>query len=196
MNTLIYRLLFLTSLLLFTGITQANISLGISPITQSGNSVNLGIVISGLSSASAPSLGGYDFDIGFDPAHLSFNSAIFGDSVLGNQLDLFNLGSNYTTANLVSPGILNLSELSFDAIADLNTLQADSFTLATLSFNMLNPGTSQLTVAINVLSDAEGSALLANNTSVDITTVPVPGAAWLMLSGLGVFFRKNPLLTN
>ncbi len=192
MNTSIYRLLFLTSLLLFTGMTQANISLGISPITQSGNSVNLGLVISGLGSASAPSLGGYDFDIGFDPAHLSFDSAVFGDSALGNQLDLFNLGSNYTTANVGSPGLLNLSELSFDAITDLNTLQADSFTLATLNFNVLNPGASQISIAINVLSDAEGSALLANNTSVAITTVPVPGAAWLMLSGLGIFSRKKP----
>ncbi|NOU14232.1 MAG: hypothetical protein HOO92_09790 [Methylococcaceae bacterium] len=196
MNPLIYRLFFLASFLLFNGVTQANISLGITPITQSGNSVNLGLVISGLGSASAPSLGGYDFDIGFDPAHLSFDSAVFGDSVLGNQLDLSNFGSNYTTANVGSPGLLNLSELSFDAISDLNTLQADSFTLATLSFNVLNPGTSQLDITINTLSDADGSALLANNTSVAITTVPVPGAVWLMLSGLGVFFRKYPLLTN
>ncbi|NOT10795.1 MAG: hypothetical protein HOP23_03010 [Methylococcaceae bacterium] len=183
MNLKLYKLLNLTALFLANGIAQAAINLDINPIAQSGNSVDIGIVISGLDSGAAPSLSTYDLDLNFDPSQLSFASADFG-----NQLDLFNSGSNLTTAEITSPGVLNLFELSFDSPADLNILQADSFTLATLTFNIVNAGTSQLEIFINALGDADGNPL-ANValTSASITTVPLPPAFFMMapvLAGL------------
>jgi hypothetical protein len=66
-------------------------------------------------------------------------------------------------------------------------LQTDSFTLAILSFNVLNSGTSQLSMAINALGDAEGNALVAANAasvSIATTVVPLPSAFFMMLPGL------------
>jgi hypothetical protein len=185
MNPKFYKLVVLTMLLLANGIVQAAINLGVNPIAQSGDSVDIGIVISGLDSGVAPSLSTYDLDLYFDQSQLSFASAVFGDSVLGNQLDLFNFGSNPAFTGITSPGVLNLFELSFDSSADLNDLQADSFTLATLTFNILNAGTSQLDILINALGDADGNSLGdATATPAAITTVPLPPAFFMMFSGL------------
>ncbi len=195
MNTKPCKLLILTTLLLANGIAQAAINLGINPIAQSGNSVDIGIVISGLESGVAPSLSTYDLDLNFDQSQLSFASAVFGDPVLGNQLDLFNFGSNLVSAGITSPGVLNLYELSFDSAADLNALQADSFTLAVISFDVLNVGSSHLELVINALGDADGNVLLADVSSATITTVPLPPAFLMMFSGLFAVLvsRRNRL---
>ena len=153
MNTKNYRVLLLASLLIFTGLAQAgvystsnpdNIILSIARITQTGHSVDIDIGISGLGSAAAPSLSTYDLDLDFDPAYLAFANVHYGDPLLGNQLDLFNLGSNTAAAGVASPGVVNLFELSGDSVADLNTLQASSFILATVTFDVLTAGTSPL----------------------------------------------------
>lgn len=191
MNPKPYNLLLLTTLLLVNGIAQAAINLSINPSVQSGDSVDIGIVISGLDSGLAPSLSTYDLDLNFDQGQLSFANAVFGDSVLGNQLDLFNFGTN-SAAGLSRPGVLNLFELSSDSPADLNNLQADNFTLATLTFNILNAGTSQLDITINVLGDADGNSLGdATATPAAITTVPLPPAFFMMFSGLFAVFTTS-----
>ena len=199
MTKKIYKLLMLTSLLLFTNLTQGsvvvttfpNIFLGITQITQTGNLLDVSIGISGLTSGAAPSLGTYDIDINFDPTYLSYNSTLLGDQVLGNQLDLTNLFSNLSSGEVTSPGVLNLYELSFDSVADLNALQADSFTLATVAFDVLKAGTTQLSLISNVLGDADGNALSAIiGPSVPITietlpsSVPLPSSLFMMAPGL------------
>jgi hypothetical protein len=103
--------------------------------------------------------------------------------VLGNQLDLASLGST-TIAELTGVGIVNLFELSGDAAEDLNTLQADSFNLATVTFDVLNVGTSLLQLDFNALADADGKALSAVTLSAPVTTVPLPSAFLLMASSL------------
>ena len=185
MNPNFYKLIVLAMLLLANGMVQAAINLGINPVAQSGNSIDIGIVISGLDAGVAPSLSTYDLDLHFDPSQLFFASAVFGDSVLGNQLDLFNSGSNLETAEITSPGVLNLFELSLDSSADLNTFQADSFTLTTLTFNILNADTRELNIDINALGDTDGSPLSnVTVTTATITTVPLPPAFFMMFSGL------------
>lgn len=191
------RLFILATLLMLTGITQASVVstfnptslfLSITRISQTGNSVNVDIGISGLASGTAPSLSGYDVNLSFDPSYLSFTGVVFGDAVLGNQLDLASLGST-TIAELTGVGIVNLFELSGDTAEALNTLQASSFNLATVTFDVLNAGTSLLQLDLNALADADGNALSAITLSAPVTTVPLPSALLLMGPGLaGLMF--------
>lgn len=186
------KLSLLAALLMLTGIAQAsvvtnfnpaNLFLSITRISQTGNSVNVDIGISGLASGAAPSLSGYDVNLSFDSTYLSFAGVVFGDATLGNQLDLASLGSA-TISELAGIGLVNLFELSGDAAEDLNTLQADSFNLATVTFDVLNVGTSLLQLDFNALADADGNALSAVTLSAPVTTVPLPSAFLLMAPAL------------
>lgn len=193
MNFKKFKLLICTAFWLYAGSSQASTfvnpgfsftMVSISDITQTGNSVNIQIGVSGLSPASAPSLGTYDLNLNFDPSHLSFSGAVFGDALLGNQLDLFNFGGNLSGADLTDPGTVNFYEVSLDSVTDLNDLQADRFTLATLSFDVLNFGTSDLTLSVNAFGDAEANDLPVTTLSTSVTTVPLPSAIFMMVSGL------------
>jgi len=154
------------------------------------------VTISGLGIEVAPSLYDYSIDISFDSSHLSFSEASFGDSVLGNQLDLFDLG-NDSGALVKDVDLLNIYEFSFDEVTDLNDYQADSFTLATLSFNILQYGNSQLSFIGYDLGDTNldefgiGNLLTATLGTGTVSTVPVPAAFWLMASGLGLLYRQK-----
>lgn len=168
------------------------IVLKVNPISQNallGNSIGFTLNIAGLGDSSAPSLGVFDLDLNFDPAILTFHNVIFGDPVLGDQLDLFGLGS-LNTFDDTTPGMVNLYELSFDLPSDLNTLQIGSFTLASLTFDSLALGISPLNISINSLGDAWGNHIVldtVNNGSVAVATaVPVgkPFTCLLLVSGL------------
>ncbi len=184
-----FRWLLVVGLLLSMN-AQASISLGFTSVTQTANRLDIGLQVSGLGDATAPALSTYDLDIHFDPSLLSYSGITFGDPLLGNQLDVFNLGSNTITAELTGIGILNVFELSLDAPADLNAWQADTFILATLRFDILNHGTSALTINVNVFDDADAVALSPAVQSATITTVPLPSAVWLWLAGLGIMTKR------
>jgi hypothetical protein len=186
-----YKLICITFLLLTTSIANATISLGFGAPIQSGDSVNIDVLISGLGVGVAPSISTYDLDILFDSNHLSFSSATFGDSALGNQLDLLNFGSNLSDASLVGIAVVNIYEVSFDLASDLNDFQADSFTLATLTFDVLTFDSNQLSFVVNDLGDADANLLLANLTTATVTTVPVPSALWLLASGLAFLYKRQ-----
>jgi hypothetical protein len=188
-------------LLFVFGVTQVLQAASIS-ITPSTQSVNLGdqavvsLDISGLGSGSAPSVGVFDIDLSFDAAVLALSSVTVGDPVLGDQLDVFGLGSILGVT--FGTGTVNVFEVSLDLPDDLNLLQADAFTLATFTFNTLAAGSSALGLTLNALGDADGLPLGATLTggSVDVVgpepppppvTVPEP-SAWttyaLLLAGL------------
>ena len=189
-----YSLISMAFLLLSTSVANATISLGFATPIQSGSSVDIDLVISGLGPDVAPSLSTYDLDILFDSIHLSFSSATFGDSVLGNQLDLFDLEGNISDVDLSGAGVVNIYEVSLDFAADLNDFQADSFTLTTLTFDVLKTESSLLSFFVNDLGDADANLLSANLTTATVTTVPVPAAFWMMLSGLGFLYKKRKLV--
>lgn len=166
------------------------IALNVNPITQNvllGNSIGVILDISGLGDGSAPSLGVFDLNLNFDPAILTFNNVTFGDPVLGDQLDLFGLGSLITFDD-TTPGMVNLYELSFDLPSDLDALQIGNFTLASLTFDSLTTGTSSLNMSINSLGDALGDPIVLdtlNNGSVTVTApVPEPSTCLLLFFGL------------
>lgn len=182
----IQHLLSIIFLLFSTEIVSANISLGFNSPVQTAQSLDINIAISGLGSSVGPSISTYDLDIMFDSSHFSFSSA-----VLGSELDLFDFGLNGSDVSVTEEGVLNIYEVSFDIVDDLNAFQIDSFTLATLTFDILKSDSSELSFVINDLGDADANLLSAILISETVTTVPVPAAFWLMLSGLVGMFGRN-----
>ena len=171
------------------------VSLSSATVTL-GNTASITLAISGLGNGTA--LGTFDINVGFNSGILGFSSAAYGDSHLGDQLDLEALGTIATT----TPGIstVELFELSFDSAAVLAGQQSTSFTLVTLDFNTLGLGQSALSISINALGDQNGNSL--NATAIDGTVTvnpsrivaPEPGTVLLLGSGLlallGVGRRK------
>ena len=172
---------------------EAVISLDFVPSSQIvtvGGSAEVGIKISGLGDLIAPSLGTYDITIAFNPAVLAFNSVVYGDPILGDQLDLFSLGS--LTGTTPGVGSVNLFELSFDTVDDLNNLQAADFILATLSYDAIGVGISPLTFSAVLLGDANGDALTATTSNGSVTvesavTALVPEPSTMVLVALGLW---------
>ncbi|MBI1928507.1 PEP-CTERM sorting domain-containing protein [Candidatus Poribacteria bacterium] len=194
MKKLFLALVLVVALFIFFGVGSSSvhaIMIDFVPSSQSviiGDSVDVGVSISGLGDLAAPSLGTFDLDISFNPAILSLNSVSYGDLLLGDQLDLLGFGSLTTTTPGV--GAVNLFELSFDAPLDLDTLQPGAFTLATLTFDAIGSGTSSLGLGINALGDALGDPLTANVGSGAVTVtetvnvIPEPSTLLLLVLGL------------
>lgn len=161
--------------------TANAIDLSVTPSAtnvQVGDTFSVDLVVSGLGDLTAPSLGAYDVDLGFDAGVLSFVSVGFGAG-----LDVNGLGSDQ--AATAGTGTVNLYELSYDSADDLDDLQPGSFSLATLTFQVLAVGTSALDLNVNAFADSNGDEFLTvtlGNGSV--TAVPEPANALLMLLGL------------
>jgi len=192
-----FELISCVALGLLVAIQTQAITLSFNPSSQftRASSVDVALVISGLASGAPPSLSTFDVDISFNPDILAFASATFGDPVLGDQLDLFSLGS--LTSATAGVGTANLFELSFDSQTDLDALQAGNFTLATLTFNTKGKGFSPLEISVNALGDSLGNSLTAGVRS-GVIAVPEPSS--LLLSGLGlvgligcIYRRKEPI---
>jgi hypothetical protein len=183
-------------------------SITLAPSSQSvdlGSQAVVTLDIAGLGSGAAPSVGAYDINLSFDSSILALSSVVFGDPVLGDQLDVLGLGS--ILGATPGAGTVNVFEISLDFVDDLNQLQADSFTLATFTFDTLAAGSSALGLTLNALGDADGLPLEATLTggSVDVTAAPPPvsvpePSAWATytlllagLAGLAIFQRKKCL---
>lgn len=180
--------------LCFAAVTANATTLTVDPTLQTialGSQANVTIRISDLGDLVAPSLGTFDINISYVPTILQFDHAVYGDSVLGDQLDLFGLGSLISTTAGV--GTVNLFELSFDASSDLNDLQRGAFGLVSLVFNTVGGGNSLLEISINALGDADGNALPADFiggrvTVLPASTTPVPEPITLLLVGPPMIF--------
>ncbi|MCB0273058.1 MAG: hypothetical protein KDD46_08590 [Bdellovibrionales bacterium] len=149
---------------------------------EQGNPVNVDITVSDLGNGTAPSVGVFDIDFSYDASILGFNTATFG-----NQLDLFGFGSLQLVDSSVA-GTINLFELSFDFSSDLDTLQSSSFVLASLAFDTLSAGSTNLNVALNALGDSVGNTLSPNivNSQLIVTDMPLssPATIWLFFLGM------------
>ena len=125
----------------------------------------------------------FDVNVDFDPSVVTFESIVFGTG-----LDLGTFGSS-TDVDAETVGQVNVYELSFELTEDLETLQPDgAFTLFTVLFKGFGAGANGL-ISVSPLSiaSAAGDAMAAvarSPISVGVTPVPLPAAAWLLMSGL------------
>jgi len=170
-----------------TSVLGDTVNISVFPSGQSialGSKVTVSLSIAGLGSFAAPSLGTFDLNLVFDPTVLSFNSAVFGDPILGDQLDPTGLGNTINFAN-PSTGAVELFDLSLDTASQLNSLQPSSFVLARVVFHTGGWGTSPLDLTANSLGDADGNSLTADllSGSATVTAVPEPSSVFVLASG-------------
>jgi hypothetical protein len=171
-------------------------------VVMLGESFDLDVVISGLGAGAPSSVSAFDLTLSFAPAILSVDGVSFGLS-LGNPA-LFEALTGFT----ISPGSVNLAEVSLLSAADLDVLQPASFTLATLSFEALAvgmttvafvPGTVPGVSGLDV-KDGLGAVLVpltwtdATVQVVGVTVIPEPTTcsliAFPLLAALGIAARR------
>ena len=171
-------LVFFVTVALFFGALQAHaISIAIDPSAQSidlGDAVSVEIIISELGGFVAPSISTFDLDLSFDQTLLSHNSAVFGDPSLGDQLDVFGLGGNPTSATNPLFGVVNLFELSLDLPQELIDNQFGVFTMVTVTFDSLAVGISDLALSVNTLGNAAGEPLTPDSLVPGSITIKAP----------------------
>jgi len=136
----------------------------------------------------------FELDANYDDSKLSFNSATFGDKLDVDAL----LPSDRIIDDSVA-GALYLSELTFALGADLFLAQngLSSFEIATVSFDVLATGTSELSLNNILLGTDLGTSftdVTSENTMINVasTSVPVPATFMLfMLAGAGLLIQKR-----
>jgi hypothetical protein len=184
-------------LLLLAAQTGA-VSLSLEPTTSTagvGDSISLDLRIAGLGNHTSDSLGDFDIEIAYDSVALTFE----GYSLAGNLGDLSLFEAIDYSYGGYAPGSVGLTEVSLLSSLELDAIQADSFTLATLDFTVdfLSSGSSTLIAIDNVwaLGDGYGRWLsLDGSSDALITGVPEPSALVLMsmvLVGLGLLRKRT-----
>jgi hypothetical protein len=154
-----------------------------SSVVAVGDSVEIALNVSGLVDNAAPSLSSYDIDLTWDASVIQLSLVSIGDPVLGDQLDPAGLGTVVSISFGV--GSLNLSEQSLDSVADLDAQQAGSFTIATMTFQLLAAGPASITPSVVAMDDANGRPLpIESVTGATVSAIPEPSAAVLTVAGL------------
>lgn len=147
-----------------------------------GDNIEVQVRISDLNDASAPALGVYDVNFNYDADLFSFNGINWGDSTLGNQLDLSGFGSLQDSDRGMD--WLRAFELSFDDALDLELLQAGEFTLFSVLLNAIAIGSGNFSLTTNAIGDAYGNNFFIdtiNGTTVNVSGVSVPEPSSLLL---------------
>jgi len=147
-----------------------------------GDNIEVQVRIGGLHDANAPSLGVYDVKFNYDTNLFNFSNIVWGDSILGNQLDLSGFGSLQDSSS--GAGWINLFELSFDDAMDLELLQAGEFTLFSVLLNAIAIGSGNFSLTTNALGDAYSNDVAIdtiNGTTVNVSSVSVPEPSSLLL---------------
>ncbi len=160
------------------------LSLTLTPASASvapSATVFLDVVIAGLGDGVPPSLKLFDLDITFDSGVISFVGASFG-------LELGDPGlSEATTSASATSGVLDLVEVSFLSPGTLDLGQSPGFTLATLEFLALSPGTTALSFTQTDLGDSVAAPLTVDSAlGSSVVVVPQPTSAVLLAAGFAL----------
>lgn len=155
----------------------------LDPVSQNiavGGTAFVNLNISGLGAGAAPSLGGWLANIAFNNSIITIGNA---DVTFGTNLDLGVFGA-IRGVDTTTAGLLKIDEVSFEDASALNAAQPAAFTLATLKFIGVTPGTSTLTFSRLELSNELGFPLTAQSATASITVgggtgVPDDGAITL-----------------
>lgn len=182
------KLIYVLALFCFVVVTGQAMaySVSLTPSVQTIGSGGTALINVDLSVGATEALFGFDFDLGFNSAVLGFNN-LSVNSVL----------SDYVTG-YDQPSAGNPDLVTFDGALDLsgtNMLTDGTFTLATLSFTGLGPGSSPLNLSGTVL-DINPDTFLVPVGATGTVNVPEPGI--LLLVGMGIAglagFRKSQKL--
>ena len=147
--------------------------------TLAGGTVTFDIMVSDLGAAN---VGSFGFDL-FFPNFLAFDSITFSP-YLGNEA----MGEvvNYYAA--LPQQIVMVGAFSMLSDAELDMMQPNMpFSLASLTFTGLTTGFGEVNLVNVALNDGSGISLnpvIFGDSFVAVDAVPVPGAVWLLGSGL------------
>ncbi|WP_200346865.1 hypothetical protein [Halochromatium glycolicum] len=157
-----------------------------------GDQTQVNLRISGLGDFTAPTLGGFDLRVSYDDSVVSLTDVSFS-TWLGGPDPSFPPEWDDTAA-----GSGSLYEVSLESTEFLDNLQPDAFLLATLYFEGVAQGTSDIDFSNVFLIGADA---FASEIAVDelnpgsITVVPLPAAAWLFGSAViglaGIGWRRK-----
>jgi len=133
-------------------------------------------------------IGAWDVDVRYNPLQMVFVSHSLG-GFLGNSND-FSLGD-------IGGGLVDLMELSLEDPQWLIDNQPDPFLLATLQFECLKAGNSQILLTLQSVEDETGVEIVGAHAggpvAVTQTQVPEPSTFMLIVTGLlgvGVLRRR------
>lgn len=158
-----------------------------------GDTVNVDLSITLFQGDPPESLSAFDFDINYDNSILDFQSLTFGDRLALSGTNSFQEFSE------MMPDTVNLVEVSRNTPEELQmgqqvNGQSLDFTLATLTFNAVGVGTSNIIPSINSLGDANGDPLVIGNINNGLVTVQGSNTSSVPLEfspGLGVLITAS-----
>lgn len=180
MKSLVLSILAALASLALPSTARASIAVSLQPSSQTinpGGAASIDLVISGLGNHVSPSVGGFDFDLTYNPAVLSATGISFG-----SHLNLGTVGS-LQNSSFAAPGVIHLDEVSLESPADLVSDQASSFTLATFSFQGIGPGLGLVDFTGGSVSDETGLNSLPFSTSgasIQVSAVPETASTGLI----------------
>jgi len=162
------------------------VPLGLAPAMQTvaiGDAVSVDVVLSGLD---GEVVSAYDLDIVYDPGVLTATDVLFttalGDALFFESFDDFDLST---------PGVVDLAQLSLLTDPELLALQGgDTVTVATLAFEAIGAGTTDLDFVLDAINDVKGlggAVLPIEPTGGTVTVEGAPSAVVPEPSGALLF---------
>ena len=129
----------------------------------------------------------FELDIMFDPSIINYQSSTFGSKL---DVDPF-LPSDQFVDNTSAMGMLTLSEISYAFGSDLFAVQDGlaSFSLASISFDVIAGGSSELTLENIVLGDdlaGDFNQVTTASSMLNVNSVGVPEGPSIMLFTLAI----------
>lgn len=129
----------------------------------------------------------YQFDLRYLLSALSLQNVVFGPYLATPVVQDFYFNPDDT---------LSVYELNTDTSIDLAALQNDNFTVATLTFRVLQTGQFDLTLFSGLLGDTAGEPIddimfRSSTINVQSTAVPTPATALLLLPALFLLHRRK-----